>query len=67
MVATKCAEYNVAQLYLKGSDYNLEIALEAFKADEDWEKNHPLEGNGKGRAKPRSRFGRGGSLSGQLS
>ena len=67
MVATKCAEYNVAQLYLKGSDYNLEIAVEAFKADEEWEKKHPLEGKGKGKDKPRSRFGRGGSLTGQLS
>ncbi|ETI23873.1 hypothetical protein G647_05680 [Cladophialophora carrionii CBS 160.54] len=67
MVATKCADYNVAQLYLKGSDDNLEIAVEAFKADEEWEKNHPLEGKGKGNAKPRSRFGRGGSLAGQLS
>jgi len=67
MVATKCAEYNVAQLYLKGSDYDLEIAVEAFRADEEWEKKHPLEGKGKGREKPRSRFGRGGSISGQLS
>ncbi len=67
MVATKCAEYNVAQLYLKGSDYNLDMAVEAFKADEEWEKNHPLDGRGKGKDKRRSRFGRGGSISGQLS
>ena len=67
MVATKCAEYHVAQLYLKGSDYNLEIAVEAFKADEEWEKKNPLQGKGKGRDKPRSRFGLGGSIAGQLS
>ena len=67
MVATKCAEYNVAQLYLKGSDYNLDVAVEAFKADEEWEKNHPLEGKCKGKEKHRSRIGRGGSLGGQLS
>ena len=67
MVATKCADYNVAQLYLKGSDHSLEIAVEAFKADEEWEKSHPLEGKGKGRERHRSRFGIAGSLSGQLS
>ena len=44
MVATKCADYNVATLYLKGSDYNLEVAVEAFKADERWEKDHPMKG-----------------------
>jgi hypothetical protein len=47
MVGTKCADYNVAILYLKGSDYNLELAIEAFKADEQWEKDHPMKGNGK--------------------
>jgi hypothetical protein len=67
MVATKCVDYSVAQLYLKGSDYNLVIAVEAFKADEEWEKNHPLDGKGKDRGGQRSRFGRGGSLVGQLS
>ena len=66
MVATKCADYNVAQLYLKGGDYNLEIAVEAFEADEEWEKSHPLEGKGKARERHRSRFGGSGSLSGQL-
>lgn len=65
MVSTKCADYDVAQLYLKGSDYNLDIAIEAFKADEEWERSHPLEGKGKSRDRPR--FGRGGSISGQLS
>lgn len=71
MVATKCADYNVATLYLKGSDYNLEIAVESFKADEEWEKRHPLKGKGKGKVGQNmtqiERFGRGGSLAGQLS
>ena len=49
MVATKCADYNVAALYLKGSDYNLEMAIEAFKADERWEMDHPMKGKGRGR------------------
>ena len=47
MVATKCADYNVATLYLMGSNYNLGMAVEAFKADERWEKDHPMKGKGK--------------------
>ncbi|KAJ9502552.1 hypothetical protein H2202_001673 [Exophiala xenobiotica] len=71
MVATKCADYSVATLYLKGSDYNLDLAVEAFKADEEWEKSHPLKGKGKDSRAVRSRFGQrgggGSSISGQLS
>ena len=44
MVATKCPDYDVASLYLKGSEYDLESAVEAFRADEKWEKEHPLKG-----------------------
>lgn len=65
MVATKCADYNVATLYLKGSDYALDLAVEAYKADEEWERNHPLQGKGKGKG-AHSRF-TAGSISGQLS
>lgn len=65
MVATKCPEYNMAQLYLKGSQYNLDIAIEAFKADEQWEKDHPLNGNGKQKERSKRHFG--ASLVGQLS
>jgi len=71
MVATKCADYAVATLYLKGSDYNLDIAVDAFKADEEWERRNPLKGKGKGKDvyKRSTRVGRGvgGSLAGQLS
>jgi hypothetical protein len=71
MVTTKCADYSVATLYLKGSDYNLDLAVEAFKADEEWEKSHPLKGKGKDSRAVRSRFGQrvggGSSISGQLS
>ena len=67
MVATKCADYNVATLYLKGSDYDLELAVECFKADEEWEKSHPLKGKGREIESHGRRFGRGGSISGQLS
>ena len=66
MIATKCAEYNMAELYLKGSQYDLDIAVDAFKADEQWEKDHPMAGKGKQKDQPRNRrFG--SSLVGQLS
>ncbi|KAJ9653564.1 hypothetical protein H2198_007285 [Neophaeococcomyces mojaviensis] len=66
MVATKCAEYNMAQLYLKGSQYHLEPAIDAFKADEQWEKDHPMASKGKQKdSSQRRRFG--ASLVGQLS
>ncbi|EXJ68539.1 uncharacterized protein A1O5_08332 [Cladophialophora psammophila CBS 110553] len=67
MIATKCADYNVAQLYLKASDYNLGLAVEAFKSDEEWEKNNPLKGKGRDSERHRRPYGRGGSISGQLS
>jgi hypothetical protein len=63
MVATKCADYDVATLYLKGSDYNLGISIEAFKADERWEKDHPMKGKGK----PRNRLSGSLRLSSQIS
>ena len=47
MVATKCPQYEVATLYLKGTDYHLEAAVTAFKADEQWEKENPMQGKGK--------------------
>ncbi|KIW18935.1 hypothetical protein PV08_03224 [Exophiala spinifera] len=55
MVATKCADYAVATLYLKGADHDLDLAVQAFRADEEWERNHPLE--------PRSPGGRGNGAS----
>jgi hypothetical protein len=60
--------YDVALLYLKQSDYDLELATEAFKADEKWEKEHPLDkGKGKGKARSgRLRLNGGGGLTGQL-
>ena len=62
MVATKCPEYDIAKLYLKGTDYNLVAAVEAFQADEQWEKDNPLKGKGKSRRRPSSSMG----LTGQL-
>ncbi|TKA60812.1 hypothetical protein B0A49_09519 [Cryomyces minteri] len=49
MVACKVAEYDVALLYLQQAEYNLDEAIEAFKEDEKWEKEHPLVGLGKGK------------------
>lgn len=63
MIATKCAEYSVATLYLKGSDYSLEVAIEAFKADERWERDNPMKGKGR----PRNRHSGSLGLSSQLS
>ena len=66
MVATKCPEYNVAQLYLKGSDWDLEIAIESFKEDERWEKEHPIKNGENDKGKSKRRIGGSGSLVGQL-
>ena len=41
--------YDIALLYLQQSDYNLGLAVEAYLADEKWEKEHPLEAASKGR------------------
>lgn len=35
--------YDVALLYLKNADWNLDAAIDAYKEDEQWEKAHPLE------------------------
>lgn len=47
MVACKCAEYDVAELYLEQAGYDLGVAVEKFLADEEWERRNPLEGRGK--------------------
>jgi hypothetical protein len=59
---------------LQQTDYDLEEAITAFKADERWEKEHPLEAARKGKAKAPSTSrrkwtfgGSGGGLTGQIS
>jgi hypothetical protein len=47
----------VALLYLKEVDYDLEAAIEAFKDDERWEKEHPIESDVKGKGKTRNNVG----------
>ncbi|KAL7626275.1 hypothetical protein AAE478_003045 [Parahypoxylon ruwenzoriense] len=53
MVACKVHEYDVAVLYLEQASYDLELAMEAFFADDEWERIHPVEpmARGKGAAK----------------
>ena len=43
--------YDIALLYLKQASYNLEMAVEAYLADERWGKEHPIEPNMKGKGK----------------
>jgi len=56
---TNCflGSYDVALVYLDQADYNLEIAIEAFKEDERWEKEHPMEANVKGKGKGKKQTG----------
>jgi hypothetical protein len=44
-------------LYLEQNEYILEAAIEAFREDEKWEKEHPLE-TSKGKGKMKSDLGR---------
>jgi hypothetical protein len=67
MVATKCAEYDVAVLYLKGADYDLDIAVRAYRDDEEWERNDPLREGGKRRRRGLGSGRAGGSLAAQIS
>ena len=39
--------YDVALFYLEQSDYNLDLAVEKYLADEEWEKENPMEGASK--------------------
>ena len=46
--------YDVALLYLQQAEWDLDVAIQAFKDDERWEREHPIEarekaGKGKGR------------------
>lgn len=73
MTGCKVAEYDVALLYLQQAEYDLDRAMSNFKADESWEREHPLEAAKKGKAKASQSSGRrkwfggsGGSLMGQL-
>ncbi|KAF2085490.1 hypothetical protein K490DRAFT_75115 [Saccharata proteae CBS 121410] len=71
-VACKVSEYDVALLYLKQADYDLDAAIEAYKDDERWEKENPLQKSSKGKSKADQPSGRrkkwsiGGGITGQV-
>ena len=50
--------YDVALLYLEQVDYDLNAACEAYRDDEQWEKEHPMEANIKGKGKTRQDIGK---------
>jgi hypothetical protein len=50
--------YDVALLYMKQADYNLEDAITAYKDDEQWEREHPIEANIRGKGKMRHDVGK---------
>lgn len=49
-IAPPC-RYDVATLYLQQNEWSLEAAIDAFKDDERWEKEHPLEAKLRGKGK----------------
>lgn len=62
--------YDVALLYLKQAEYDLDAAVDAFKADEKWERENPMSGASKGKSKQstgRRKYGVGGGITGQVS
>ena len=69
MVACKVSDYDVAVLYLEQAKQDLDMAVEAYLADEKWEAENPMARNSKGKnskAPPKKRFGISGGLTGQL-
>ncbi|KAI8153287.1 hypothetical protein K4K49_001012 [Colletotrichum sp. SAR 10_70] len=47
MTGCKVSDYDVAVLYLEQAAYDLEEAMEAFAADEAWERDHPVQDGGR--------------------
>ncbi|KAF0327573.1 hypothetical protein GQ607_005117 [Colletotrichum asianum] len=47
MTGCKVSDYDVAVLYLEQAGYDLEQAMEAFAADEAWERVHPVQEGGR--------------------
>jgi len=42
MMTCKVAEYDVAVMYLKQAEWDLQTAISAYQDDERWEKEHPM-------------------------
>ncbi|KXJ97531.1 hypothetical protein Micbo1qcDRAFT_8429 [Microdochium bolleyi] len=55
MVACKVHEYDIAVLYLEQADYDLDAAVEAYLADEEWERRNPANGARRGKGFVRAR------------
>ena len=50
MTTCKVHDYDVAELYLKQAQYDLDLAIGVYQDDERWEKANPLKGSkGKGK------------------
>ncbi|KAI0436563.1 hypothetical protein F4803DRAFT_541805 [Xylaria telfairii] len=49
MVACKVHEYDMALYYLDQADYDVQLAMDTYFSDEEWEKAHPADA-GKGKA-----------------
>jgi hypothetical protein len=41
--------YDVATLYMQQADWDFDAAIEAYKEDERWEKEHPMQAREKGK------------------
>jgi hypothetical protein len=50
--------YDIALLYLEQTDYDLDAAIELYRDDERWEKEHPMKANVKGKGKTRQDVGK---------
>ncbi|KAL8995194.1 MAG: hypothetical protein Q9169_005027 [Polycauliona sp. 2 TL-2023] len=53
MVTCKVSEYDVALLYLDQAKYDLDAAVEAYMADEQWERDHPIQTSSKTKIPPK--------------
>ncbi|KAL8865786.1 MAG: hypothetical protein Q9174_006696, partial [Haloplaca sp. 1 TL-2023] len=69
MVACKVSDYDIAVLYCTQAKYDLDAAIEAFMADEKWEREHPMQSSSKNPPKTdrsRRKYGLETGISGQL-
>ncbi|KAI4222225.1 MAG: hypothetical protein L6R36_006306 [Xanthoria steineri] len=52
MVTCKVADYDVAVLYLSQAQYDLDAAVGTYLADEQWERDHPIQASSRSKAAP---------------
>lgn len=61
--------YDIALLYLAQAGYDLDNAIQAYLADEQWEMDHPINKSSRGKLNQstrRRKFGFGTSFNGQI-